>query len=65
MAYAYQTTGGRTYYLHGKPVVPQNGRPMTVYYFASVVKPREGVASSLLAVILSGACHSERGNDGW
>ena len=43
MAYAYQTADGRTYYLHGKPVVLPNGRPLTVYYFASRVKPREAV----------------------
>ena len=43
MAYAYWPAGGRTYYLHGKPVVPPNGRPMTVYYFAPVVKPREAL----------------------
>jgi hypothetical protein len=43
VAYAYQTAGGRTYYLHGKPVVLQNGRPLTVYSFAPVVKPREAL----------------------
>ena len=45
MAYAYQTAGGRTYYLHAKPVVLPNGRPMTVYYFAPAVKPGEAVAT--------------------
>jgi hypothetical protein len=30
MAYAHQTADGRTYYLHGKPVVLPNGRPLTV-----------------------------------
>ncbi len=43
MAYAPQTAGGRTYYLHGKPVVLQNGWPMTVYYFVPAVKPREAL----------------------
>jgi hypothetical protein len=43
VAYAYQTTGGRTYYLHGKPVVLPNGRPMTVYYFAPAVKQGEAL----------------------
>jgi len=45
MAYAHRTAGGRTSYLHGKPVVLPNGRPMTVYYFAPAVKPGETVAA--------------------
>jgi hypothetical protein len=43
MAYAYQTAGGRTNYLHGKPVVLPNGRPLTVSSFAPAVKPREAL----------------------
>ena len=43
MAYAHRTADGRTYYLHGKPVVLPNGRPLTVYYFAPRVKPREAL----------------------
>jgi hypothetical protein len=43
VAYAHQTAEGRTYYLHGKPVVLPNGRPLTVYYFAPRVKPREAL----------------------
>ena len=43
MAYAHCTAAGRTYYLHGKPVVLPNGRPLTVYYFAPAVKPLEAL----------------------
>jgi hypothetical protein len=43
VAYAYRTAGGRIYYLHGKPVVLQNGRSATVYYFAPAVKSREAL----------------------
>ena len=45
MAYAYQTTGGRTSYLHGTPVVLPNGRPMPVSSFAPAVQPGEAVAA--------------------
>jgi hypothetical protein len=45
VTYAHRTAAGRTYYLHGKPVVLPNGRPLTLYYFAPEVKPGEAVAA--------------------
>jgi len=43
MAHAQRNSRGVTYYLHGKTVTLQNGRPMPVYYFNQRLKPAEAL----------------------
>ena len=41
MTYTCTNSKGEQYYLHGKTVTLQNGRPMPVYYFRRDQKPQE------------------------
>ena len=45
LPFSYTNSRGQIYYLHGKSVTLQNGRPMTVYAFARTVKAREALES--------------------
>ena len=46
MPYTFTNSRGQTYYLHGKGVILQNGRPQRIYYFAR--EPRRGEAIDTL-----------------
>ncbi|HEX2326557.1 MAG TPA: hypothetical protein VH257_08755 [Chloroflexota bacterium] len=43
MPYSHRNARGQTYYLHAKQVTLQNGRPLSIYYFAPRPKPEEAV----------------------
>lgn len=43
MAYACTNSRGDRYYLHGKTVTLQNGRPMPVFFFNKRLKPEEAL----------------------
>ena len=44
-AYTHRNQKGVTYYLLGKEVVLQNGRPQPLYYFARAPKPAEALGA--------------------
>ncbi len=39
MAYSFQNSKGKTYYLHTKDVTLKGGRNQTIYYFAKDQRP--------------------------
>ena len=45
MPFSYTNAKGQLYYLHGKTVTLQNGRPQTIYYFAR--EPKSEVLEAL------------------
>lgn len=59
MAYACTNSKGDQYFLHGKTVTLQNGRPIPVYYFRRDQKPHE-----MLETLPEGYVIEEKGRTG-